>query len=72
MNTLLAVTVAILLSFSIFSYLFKSWTVNAVKKNGEPPLVPYTIPWLGHGLSFMRNISLFAKWARSVPMDHPS
>ena len=63
-NTLWVTVAAILLSSTILSLIFKSWTVSAARKNGEPPLVPYTIPWLGHGLSFMRNINSFTKWVR--------
>ncbi|KAG9238530.1 putative cholesterol 7-alpha-monooxygenase [Amylocarpus encephaloides] len=37
--------------------------------SGEPPLVPYQIPWLGHGLDFMKDINGFAQWVRSV---HPT
>jgi hypothetical protein len=33
-------------------------------ERGEPPLVPYRIPWLGHGLSFMKDVNAFTAWAR--------
>ena len=65
-NNMIAAFAVILLSSTVFSYLFKSWTIRAARKNGEPPLIPYTIPWLGHGVSFMWNINLFVKWVRWV------
>ncbi|KAH6676565.1 putative cholesterol 7-alpha-monooxygenase [Halenospora varia] len=46
------------------------WTVARWKiAKGEPPLVPYRIPWLGHGLSFMNDINGFTEYVRSI---HPS
>ncbi|CAG8977986.1 hypothetical protein HYALB_00001868 [Hymenoscyphus albidus] len=36
---------------------------------GEPPLVVHSIPWLGHGLSFMNDINGFTEWVKSI---HPS
>jgi hypothetical protein len=42
------------------------WSLASSTKliTGEPPLVPYRIPWLGHALAFMNDINGFAAWAR--------
>ncbi|KAF3931637.1 hypothetical protein ABW20_dc0104717 [Dactylellina cionopaga] len=32
----------------------------------EPPLIPYTIPWLGSALSFSRDFHGFMQWVRKV------
>ncbi|EPS43764.1 hypothetical protein H072_2268 [Dactylellina haptotyla CBS 200.50] len=32
----------------------------------DPPLVPYTIPWLGSGLAFAGDFNKFMKWIRKV------
>jgi len=41
------------------------WIASSTKlASGEPPLVPYRIPWLGHGLAFMNDINGFTAWAR--------
>lgn len=39
-------------------------TTHGTLKNGEPPLVPYWFPWLGHGLSFMADINKFVTGVR--------
>ncbi|TVY84462.1 Cholesterol 7-alpha-monooxygenase [Lachnellula suecica] len=38
----------------------------------EPPLVPYIIPWIGHGLSFMKDVNAFTAWARSKYPSSPA
>ncbi|PGG99271.1 hypothetical protein AJ79_08608 [Helicocarpus griseus UAMH5409] len=39
--------------------------VNARRsRNGEPPLIPYTVPWLGHGFFVAKDITGFGTWAR--------
>ena len=40
------------------------WEMRRRSAIGEPPLVPYTIPWLGHGLSFMKDINGFTESVR--------
>jgi hypothetical protein len=43
------------------------WMSSSTKSTtGEPPLVPYRIPWLGHGLAFMNDINGFTAWVRSA------
>lgn len=32
--------------------------------DGEPPLISSKIPWLGHGMSFMKDMNGFAEWTR--------
>lgn len=49
---------------AILAYYWR--TTHGTLKNGEPPLVPYWLPWLGHGLSFMADINGFVTWVRSV------
>lgn len=39
-------------------------TTHGRLRTGEPPLVPYTIPWLGHGITFMDDINGFVTWVR--------
>ncbi|KAH8693908.1 cytochrome P450 [Talaromyces proteolyticus] len=43
------------------------WSIrhHKVSSNGEPPLVPYLIPWLGHGFSLINDINGFVEWVRS-------
>ncbi|KAK6346481.1 hypothetical protein TWF696_006611 [Orbilia brochopaga] len=38
----------------------------------EPPLIPYTIPWLGSALPFSRDFDSFIQWVRkTMPPDVP-
>lgn len=46
-------------------------TTHGTLKTGEPPLVPYYLPWLGHGISFMNDINGFVVWVRSVQNSFP-
>ncbi|KAL3422685.1 Cholesterol 7-alpha-monooxygenase 3 [Phlyctema vagabunda] len=39
---------------------------------GEPPLVPYIVPWLGHGMAFMNDINGFTEWVRSLHPNSPA
>ena len=41
-------------------------TTHGTLKTGEPPLVPYYLPWLGHGIAFMNDINGFVVWVRYV------
>ncbi|PGH12922.1 hypothetical protein AJ80_06527 [Polytolypa hystricis UAMH7299] len=39
--------------------------INARRsRNGEPPLIPYTIPWLGLGLFLAKDVTGFGVWVR--------
>ncbi|EWC46381.1 hypothetical protein DRE_04324 [Drechslerella stenobrocha 248] len=50
--------------------LYKSLTPQ--RDSSEPPLIPYTIPWLGSGISFSRDFDNFMQWVRRVmPADTP-
>jgi hypothetical protein len=48
--------------FAIWWWVDYRWRIA----EGEPPLVPFKIPWLGHGLDFMNDINGFAEWVRYV------
>ena len=39
-------------------------TTHGKLQTGEPPLVPYYLPWLGHGITFMNDINAFVSWVR--------
>jgi hypothetical protein len=39
--------------------------LNAPKsRNGEPPVVQFTIPWLGHALFFLNDMNAFWSWIK--------
>jgi len=57
------ILVVLLLGLTIPIALTWSWRLVGSLK-GEPPLVPYWIPWLGHGLWVVKDINEFVAWAR--------
>ncbi|PGH32394.1 hypothetical protein GX50_04819 [[Emmonsia] crescens] len=60
----------------LVSPLLLTWFVTNIKarcgfrQRGEPPLIPYTIPWLGHALFFRRGTTRFSAWAREKYPNH--
>ncbi|OAX82896.1 hypothetical protein ACJ72_02752 [Emergomyces africanus] len=46
-----------------------TWIVTNIEaryglRQGDPPLIPYAIPWLGHALFFRRGTTRFSSWVR--------
>jgi hypothetical protein len=63
-HSLPSVTVALLLALPVLATLWWWSAYSSKLTTGEPPLVPYRIPWLGHGISFMNDINGFTEWVR--------
>lgn len=57
-------TMWLLLGAALALFAWRWYLRLDIVPNGEPPIVPYQIPWLGHALSFMNDINGFATWAR--------
>ncbi|KAF3924497.1 hypothetical protein AA313_de0209138 [Arthrobotrys entomopaga] len=52
-------------AFAIFTLVFYHCLVPS-KDPRDPPLIPYTLPWLGSALSFTGDYVKFIKWIRDV------
>ncbi|EER43368.1 conserved hypothetical protein [Histoplasma capsulatum var. duboisii H88] len=67
-NTTLEMVLCILIV--LVSPFLTTWLITNVKarigpwQKGEPPLIPYIIPWLGHALSFRRGTTRFSSWVK--------
>ncbi|RDW62298.1 cytochrome P450-13 [Coleophoma cylindrospora] len=67
-HTVLFWILSLTLPLAVISY----WSGYRRIAAGEPPLVPYLLPWLGHGMAFMNDINGFTEWVRSLNPDSPA
>ncbi|PGH03085.1 hypothetical protein GX51_04272 [Blastomyces parvus] len=62
---ILCVSVMLLVSPFLLTWVYTSIKARyGSQQGGDPPLIPYAIPWLGHGLSFRRGTTRFSQWVR--------
>lgn len=50
-------------------WLLKARRNAAAAQNNEPPMLPYWVPWLGHGLSYASGSDKVFRAARYVPSE---
>ncbi|EEQ86297.1 uncharacterized protein BDCG_01417 [Blastomyces dermatitidis ER-3] len=62
---MLCLVFVLLISPFLLTWVFTSVKARCEFQQGrEPPLIPYAIPWLGHGLFFRRGTTRFSSWVR--------
>ncbi|KLJ12719.1 hypothetical protein EMPG_12274 [Blastomyces silverae] len=62
---MLCVAFVLLISPFLLTWVFTSIKARCgFQYGGDPPLIPYSIPWLGHGLFFRRGTTRFSGWVR--------
>jgi hypothetical protein len=49
-------------------WLLRAWRNSVGAQSSEPPVLPYWIPWLGHGLSYASGSDKVFRAARYVSL----